>query len=170
MCLRSWKLRTLSINNQFIKTSSSFNRIPDILADNMSRIKNPTIRMVSKRPFGQDFLTIGQTNDSRICIRPDSQNSQNSMNMEPHPKAKCTISIMKSNDSICFHTNLSHSKCTRAHKTIAIYLSNCTQSTTVATTDEVLRPTCSMSNSVASARQSSVLTKTQYYSIKSSSG
>lgn len=138
ICLRSWKLRTLSINNQFIKTSSSFNRIPDILADNMSRIKNPTIRMVFKRPFGQDFLTIGKTNDSRICIRPDSQNS---MNMETSSKSHCTISIMKSNDSICFHTNLSHSKCTRAHKTIAIYLSNCTQSTTVATTDEALRPT-----------------------------
>lgn len=136
ICLRSWKLRTLSINNQCIKTSSLFNRIPEILADNMLRIKNPTIRMVFKRPsFGQEFLTIGKTNDSRICIKPDSQNS---MNMETSSKSHGTINIMKSNDSICVHTNLSHSKCTRAHKTIAFYLSNCTESTTVATTDEVL--------------------------------
>lgn len=99
ICLRSWKLRTLSINNQCIKTRSSFNRIPDILADNMSRIKNPTIRMVSKRPFGQDFLTIGKTNDSRFCIRPDSQNS---MNMETSSKSHCTISIMKSNDMLSY--------------------------------------------------------------------
>lgn len=82
-----------------------------------------------------------KTNIRLICMRPDSQNS-----METSSKShgnRYTINIMKRNDSICFHTNLSHSQCTRAHETIAIYLRICTHSNTVATTVLTKNQDCS---------------------------
>jgi hypothetical protein len=169
MCMRTWKLWQLALDNQMLLKAAHIAWKKNILADCLSRFKVQPTEWTLNKKIVLKLFTIWEVPHRYVCVSNKSSNTDLLL-MESRPSSlcnRCSNNSMEQHVCLCISSNMSHSQ-----ESATIQLStdsHCPTSAKETLVSQSPKINSRLSEKVSSQRRSSTSAKIKHSSSKSSS-